>query len=172
MLSPEDLRNILEYNHETGELTWKESRGRVKKGQKAGAVFTSQKGRSKYIIIGINGQSRMAHRVALAIYHGKHPSMYIDHIDGNSLNNRMSNLRDVDTVESGRNRPIQSNNTSGVVGVLWNKRQNKWIAEIHSDNKKIFLGAFKDKNKAILVRKEAEEKYGFHKNNGRDSVIR
>ncbi len=59
-----------------------------------------------------------------------------------------------------RNKPM-AHNTSGNTGVKWDKSRNKWISEIHFKNKRYYLGRYKDKEEAIKVRKEAEEK--FHK---------
>lgn len=54
---------------------------------------------------------------------------------------------------------LLSNNKSGKTGVCWNKQSQKWIAYITLKHKRIFLGYFSNKNKAIQAREEAEEKY-------------
>lgn len=54
---------------------------------------------------------------------------------------------------------IQSNNTSGYKGVCWNKKSNKWYAQIRVNKKRIHLGSFTNIEDAIKARKEAEEKY-------------
>lgn len=56
------------------------------------------------------------------------------------------------------NKP-QLNNTSGIRGVWFDKRTNMWAAEIKFQGKKMFLGRYKDKNKAIKARKNAEDEY-------------
>ena len=53
---------------------------------------------------------------------------------------------------------IRKNNTSGFIGVCWNKRQNKWQAQITFKNKNYNLGTFDDIKEAIKIRKQAEEK--------------
>lgn len=63
--------------------------------------------------------------------------------------------------------PIQSNNTSGTVGIAWNKVCEKWQAQICIDGKNIHGGLFTDKKDAIKKRKQLEKEYGFHKNHGR-----
>lgn len=60
-----------------------------------------------------------------------------------------------------RDKPIK-NNTSGVTGVTFNKRDNIWVALITFKNKRYYLGSFKNKDDAISARKEAEE--SLHKN--------
>lgn len=52
----------------------------------------------------------------------------------------------------------KSNNTSGVTGVLWDKSRNTWRATITFKGKVYYLGRYKNKEDAIKVRKEAEEK--------------
>lgn len=80
----------------------------------------------------------------------------IDHISRIRHNNRKSNLRYCDDKENARNRSIQSNNTSGTVGVCYNKQNNKWRSYIKLFDKQINLGSYKDINKAIEIRELAE----------------
>jgi hypothetical protein len=83
-----------------------------------------------------------------------------DHIDrDNPLDNRKSNLRKATTSEQCQNRSVPKNNTSGIIGVQWNKDHQKWRAYIGVDHKKIYLGLFTDKNEAIKARLKAELKY-------------
>lgn len=84
------------------------------------------------------GTARLLHRILMNPPSG----MQVDHIDGNGLNNRRSNLRIVTNAENGRNRGESSNNTSGFKGVYWNKQRSKWEAQIRIDGKRRFLGQF------------------------------
>ena len=83
----------------------------------------------------------------------------VDHINGNTYDNRKSNLRIVKHINNMKNLKMYKNNTSGYQGVCWNKRDGKWYSYIQVDNERINLGKFTDKNKAIAIRKQAEEKY-------------
>lgn len=83
----------------------------------------------------------------------------VDHINHKRFDNRKCNLRVCSHTENQWNKGLKSNNTSGVVGVVWNKRKQKWMARIGINKQDIFLGYFTDKNDAIQARKEAEEKY-------------
>lgn len=88
----------------------------------------------------------------------------IDHIvhpdrNGNKIDNRKSNLRFVNDSLNSQNRTRRSDNTSGCTGVYYNKRDNKWIANICIEKKRIVLGAFNNKDDAIKARKDAEIKY-------------
>ncbi len=92
----------------------------------------------------------------------------IDHINGNSLDNSISNLRNVTHTENQRNIKIQRNNTSGICGVrlyAYN-RTKKWVSSIRRNGKTVTLGYFLDLNDAIIARKMAEYEIGFHVNHG------
>lgn len=84
---------------------------------------------------------------------------YYDHIDRNELNNRKYNLRPATPAEQCRNRTKHKNNTSGIIGVNWDKRSQKWRARVHINGKEINLSYFENKTDAIITRLEAEQKY-------------
>ncbi len=69
-------------------------------------------------------------------------TLYVDHINGNTLDNRRCNLRVCSKSENGRNRGAQANNTSGYKGVHWNKEKKRWMSFIHVDGKFKHLGYF------------------------------
>jgi hypothetical protein len=68
----------------------------------------------------------------------------VDHINGNSLDNRRSNLRTCSHAENNQNKGKQSNNTSGYKGVMWDKGTGRWRAKIAKDGKDIHVGRFDD----------------------------
>lgn len=83
-----------------------------------------------------------------------------DHVNRNPLDNRRNNLREANRQENSRNHSLRKDNTSGVSGVNWSKRMNKWYARINNnDGKRISLGYFDDINDAIISRLKAEKKY-------------
>lgn len=82
-----------------------------------------------------------------------------DHKDRNPLNNRRNNLRPATNAENARNHNKQKNNTSGFIGVHWDKGANKWRAEIRFNKQKINLGRFIEKEDAVIARLNAESKY-------------
>lgn len=84
---------------------------------------------------------------------------YQDHKNANKRDNRKENLRDATHSQNNMNRGVQSNNTSGITGVRWDKRQQKWTAKIKINRMVISLGSYLSKEDAIKARKEAEEKY-------------
>jgi hypothetical protein len=74
--------------------------------------------------------------------------MVCDHINGDTLDNRKSNLRICTSIENCRNSKRPKNNTSGYKGVHWEKANKKWVAIIQINYKKIYLGLFDDRQKA------------------------
>ena len=84
---------------------------------------------------------------------------YYDHEDRNPLNNRRYNLRSANNVENAQNRTIQSNNTSGIIGVFWHASKQRWIAVVTINKKRKEIGRFKNKENAIHARLRAEAQY-------------
>jgi hypothetical protein len=120
-----------------------------------------------YLAVKIRDQSFKVHRVAWALHYGEWPEGEIDHVNGIKTDNRIKNLRDVSTLENGKNRPAQANSSSGVVGVNFHKQSGRWAAKIKVDQKDIWLGLHDTPELAAASRRKAERKYGFHKNHGR-----
>lgn len=79
-----------------------------------------------------------------------------DHINNDGLDNRKENLRKINTSQNGMNKRIQSNNYSGVVGVVKNYKSNTWTPQIKKDKKMIRLGVEKLFDKAVEKRLVAE----------------
>lgn len=95
--------------------------------------------------------------------------MLVDHINGNGLDNRRSNLRVVDNKDNSRNTKINIRNTSGKSGVTYRNDTGMWRAKIGKDGKVIDLGSFSNKEDAISAREYAEIQYNYHINHGRYS---
>ena len=167
----EYLKSRLDYNPETGIYTWKYRNGNTKEDKTFNARFAGKEAGSKnrkgYLMIKIDGNKHHAHKIAYLFMTGKLPENQIDHINGNRSDNRWENLRAATNEENQKNRKIGKSNTSGVMRVNWNKRQNKWCVRINVNKKRINLGVFENFNEAVKVRKEAEVKYGYHENHGR-----
>lgn len=85
--------------------------------------------------------------------------LIVDHINGNKLDNRKCNLRVVKKEVNPINCKKYKNNTSGVKGVAWVKRLNKWQVNIQINKRSIYLGVYSDFEEAVEIRKKAEEKY-------------
>jgi hypothetical protein len=103
------------------------------------------------------GQPSLMHDVIMNPKEGE----LVDHIHGSESrhDNRKYNLRIATVSQNNINKPMRTANTSGAVGVDWNKRRSKWRARISINNKEICLGYFENFNDAVEARKQAEEKY-------------
>ena len=84
---------------------------------------------------------------------------YVDHMNHNTLDNRKQNLRITNNADNLRNGEIRVNNKTGVKGVYFDNKRNKYVANIKVNYKGIFLGRFDTLEEATQVRKEAEIKY-------------
>jgi len=85
----------------------------------------------------------------------------IDHINGDTLDNRRENLRICTHAENLRNVKMHKNNTSGYRGVTWDKRYGKWASRIKYNYKNIHLGFFNDPEVAYeRYKQEAVKLFG------------
>lgn len=161
----EDLRRCFSYDPDTGVITYKRRRKytKVKPGEKAGCKMTmlSHNG-SKRIYIRFRGKRYAGARIAWLITHGEiKPGYVIDHINGDTLDDRLCNLRAVTPEENNKNRKINTKNTSGVVGVSYKRNKKIWQAEIWDAGKRVYLGIYKTKEEASAARRAAEKILGY-----------
>jgi hypothetical protein len=106
----------------------------------------------------INGHNYLMHRLIMKPDTG----MEVDHINGNALDNRRSNLRICTRAQNAMNFPKTKFNTSGLVGVHFTKsekRRKRWVATIRWGHKKHTLGRFFTKEEAFEVWKQAAIKH-------------
>lgn len=143
-LTIDEIRNLISYDHLTGDFFWtSNARPRVKC-KKAGYMRPDG-----YVRIVINGERFMAHRLAWLIFHGAMPVLSIDHINGNPSDNRISNLRDISHKENIQNRTkVNKNSRAGLMGVYSVPSSKNWYSRIFSNGKTVYLGAFKTKELA------------------------
>ena len=133
------LRELLDYNPETGVFIWK-----VKPNKKDPIGMVAGCPTRGYVRIKVLGSSNGAHRLAWLYVHGNWPKDLIDHINGNGLDNRICNLREATNKQNSHNvKGPQINGTSGYLGVWFDKDSNKWAARIQVDGKKKRLGKYK-----------------------------
>lgn len=166
LISHDRLLEILDYNRDTGDFTWKEKVARkTVVGARAGSDKPNAGG---YLRMRICGELYYTHRLAWFYHHGEWPEHQIDHIDQNKTNNKLDNLRSVTHQENNKNVPLRANNTSGMCGIIWLKRRKKWGARIGIDGVHINLGEFDTFDQAAAARHGAEIIAGFHPNHGND----
>lgn len=152
------LSEVFRYND--GKLYWRiphKSAGSVFTGTVAGHV---RKGKKPYVAVKVYGRTELAHRIIFAMHHGYMPDE-VDHIDGDSLNNRVENLRECTRSQNSMNRPAKSDNVTGLKGVSRRKRSYGYAyrASIWVDGKSIPLGVYKTPEEAHEVYKEAAKKH-------------
>lgn len=180
-LSPEDVRELLDYDPTTGLFTWRKrtrkwfTTERAMKGfntQFAGKPALTANDGNGYRHGQIMMRNYKAHRVAWAHYHGKWPTGQIDHIEGPIKGDGVSNLRDVSHQVNAKNQKRSSANTTGVTGVTFHKASGKFHAYINVGGKRKSLGYFDSLEGAADARKIADVQHGFHPNHGRISATK
>lgn len=158
----EDISTIIKYNHITGEMFWiKNTTVRNVIGMRVG-----NKAKNGYMECSISGKRYHLHRLAWLLYYGSFPDEQIDHINMDRSDNRIANLRQASACENQQNRTKQSNNTSGVKGVCWDKNSNRWKARVYAQRKLVAAKTFH--NIADAKRWVENERTGHHKQYRRD----
>ncbi|MCP4178818.1 MAG: hypothetical protein GY756_13725 [bacterium] len=117
-----------------------------------------------YINLSLNGKvkPKYIHRlVANTFLNEINSKTIVDHIDTDRTNNCLTNLRFCNTQENCRNTKISLRNKTGIKGVCYLVKRNRWKAQIACNNKVIHLGYFKTLDEAKLARQsKALELYG------------
>lgn len=85
--------------------------------------------------------------------------LVIDHINHNRLDNRVSNLRICTRQQNNFNTETRCDNSSGITGVYWVKRNNRWVAQITINGKLKHIGYYNTKEEAAEARRQAEIEY-------------
>jgi len=155
MLTQSRLKEVVNYNPETGDFIWIGHRYKSRNGLAAGHI--NQRG---YRQIRIDGILYKAHRLAWLYVTGKFPEHSIDHISCIKTDNRYSNLRQADHSLNNQNiKKHRSHNKTGFLGVRYRKNINKYIADIRVNGKQIYLGLFHNAIDAHNAYLEAKRKY-------------
>ena len=162
-MNKKEIDRYLDFCPHTGEIRRKIGKPGSPKGAIAGRVLP----KTGYRMIGVDNKVYSAHRLMWLHVYGDWPKGQIDHINGDRLDNRPANLRDVSATENQRNKCLAKNNKSGIPGVVWVKAKGKWQAQIWNDCKSIYLGQHGNIFDAACARKSAENMYGYHPNHGR-----
>lgn len=154
-ITAERLRELLEYNPETGIFRWLVSRGnQIKSGSVAGSINAAG-----YVDIRVDGHRYYGHRLAWFYVNGTWPNKDIDHRHHVTSDNRIDKLRDVPRLinQQNQNTPHR-NGTSGFLGVSWAKRDKRWTAQIGMMGKIVHLGSFDTPEAAYAAYLEAKRR--------------
>ncbi len=153
MLTQSRLKELLDYNPNTGIFVWKVvTSNRVKVGMSAGAIR-----KDGYISVRLDKQDYLSHRLAWLFVYSIWPSKIIDHKDTIRHHNWIDNLRDISNEENTHNtkRPSK-NNTTGFLGVCFDKSRSKFISHIQVAGKNKYLGRFETAQEASSVYLQAK----------------
>ncbi len=152
------IQKTFDYDRNNGMLYRKESFHKRYIGWTAGAI----NGRG-YMLVRIGKKKYPVHRLAWIISFGYNP-VEIDHIDHDTTNNSMDNLREVDRKTQTKNRSISKNNKTGTNGV--SVGNGGFIAYTAIDGERVHLGTFSTKAEAISARQASDIVVGYHENHG------
>jgi hypothetical protein len=160
------IHECLRYNPETGEFIWRiRPPHHFRRFQYCKAWNTGYAGRpagtakDRYVRIPLHGAEFYAHRIAWLLIHGAPVPEFLDHADGNKLNNRISNLRAATKAQNYMNSPTRPSK-SGVKGVFPKPypRGIRFAAFIKLAGKRYHLGQFATLEEAAEARREAAER--------------
>jgi hypothetical protein len=132
----DELLALFSYDPELGLLSW-----RVRRGPRPAWICAGYEGNG-YIVVEISGAGYLVHRIIWKMMTGEDPAGFIDHADGDTMNNCWSNLRCATPAQNSSNVRLNRRNTSGVAGVSWDRGSKKWRAIVGADGRRIDLGRF------------------------------
>ncbi len=151
------LKKHVHYDKKTGIFTWK-----INNHNQTSVGDICDRENNGYIVITIDKTSYQAHRLAWLYVYGYMPKQ-IDHRDRIRHHNWITNLRIATQSQNCINRPLATNNTSGIKGVMWCKTHNKWLVRITYLRKQIFLGYHKSFDEAVCTRYAGEQCINWEK---------
>lgn len=131
------VREVMNYDPQTGVLTWtRRLSNRNGVGKVAGVICK----RTGYRIIGIDGKTYNAARIAWFWMTGRSPRDRVDHINMDRSDDRWENLREATHSQNLANTRRWSHNSSGYKGVHFYRETGKWRARISHNGKQTCLG--------------------------------
>ena len=134
----------------------KEDRGKVFDGGPKWCA-AQRHGGKPYITRTINYKTQRLQRLIMDAPAGKQ----VDHISGDTFDNRRCNLRIAENAENQRNRLLCRKNTSGFKGVYWNKLRKMWLAQIRFNGARKSIGYFdRPEDAAAAYDKYADRLHG------------
>jgi hypothetical protein len=167
-LTQELLKRYFTYDPETGNFVRIMRRDRW--GERVCSELIKSRNNRGYLWVRIFNETHLVHRLIVLYMTGDHPHGQIDHIDGERLNNKWVNLRDVNPFENSRNQGNRIDNSTGVRGVTYRatgRGLKRWKARISHMGVRYDLGEYLTKGEAINARMLAEKRFGYHPNHAR-----
>lgn len=171
----EQLGQRVRYEPETGKLFWKPwpeaPKGWKERCEGKEAFIAGKDNGYLFGTVTFHEDGRVmkyrayAHRAIWKLVYGDEPE-FVDHINGDRQDNRLSNLRAVTRQENAINKRLRSDNQSGYHGVR-ETRHGTWRAEIGLGGKSTIIGTYPTLEYALVARRAAEKVLGFHENHGK-----
>ena len=140
-LTQNRLLQVLHYHFDDGNFYWRVSQGRRQAGDIAG-----NRRPDGYVYIKIDKVLHRSSRLVWLYIYGRWPTEHIDHIDRNTSNDRLVNLREASRSQNLGNRKRNKNSTSGFKGV--SRKGSRYIAYVNKDGKRHWLGSFSSASEA------------------------
>lgn len=132
------IKELLIYDPETGIFIWRVTRARgAKAGSQAGSLD-----KNGYVVIGIDGRNYRAHRLAWAYEKGEWPVGDLDHEDRDHADNRIAKLRPASRSQNMANSVPHRDSSSGLKGIFFDKRRQRWASIITKNGRRKWLGYF------------------------------
>ncbi|MDN7812084.1 HNH endonuclease [Burkholderia gladioli] len=165
------LRECLDYDPQSGNLTWRvrpESHFSTKSvAQRFNSLYAGKIAGGRvangYLMLPFKDETGKrvlvyAHRIAFALHHGKFPLAEVDHINGDRVDNRASNLREATRIKNAANSVFDVDNMRGVR----RRSENCWTAQMSFQGRNVYLGSYSTEAEAhaafcgaaILARRE------------------
>ena len=163
-ISHSKVHELLSYDPDTGHLTWKTGKHskRVVKGRRAG-----YERKSGYRGITLLGKTYSEHHIIWFMQTGLWASEIV-HINHNKSDNSWNNLREVSHAENNLNLKQRSDNNTGLQGIYYDHKTDRYISHITIKGKKVFQKSYTESQltQAIQERKDKLIELGFHINHG------
>jgi hypothetical protein len=137
----EDLVKLIDYCPDTGLVRWKVNNHRVSAGDILGSTTSATANGKAYARVKIAQKTYKLHRVIWFYMTKKWPTNFIDHIDGNALNNKWDNLREATRCENAQNKGGAVKARTGIKGLSY-VGDTHWYAHVTA-NKKMYRKLFK-----------------------------
>jgi hypothetical protein len=156
----DELSQCINYDPVTGLGTWLKT---LSPAALSGSIVGGSRNSSGYMQFQYQKKRYLTHRVFWFLQTCTDPkNLEIDHIDGNKINNKFSNLRLASSAQNSHNWKISRQNKSGCRGVCLDKKSKKWRAYIMFYGKQIHIGMYFNFEQAVAARQAKElELYGF-----------
>jgi hypothetical protein len=154
------LKELFEYDLGTGLFRRRVRCGRCKAGEIAGSTVSEGHGGKTYVMICVDYVTYYAHQLAFLYVLGYIP-LGVDHENGDGEHNWWLNLREATQTQNMQNarRPVR--NKCGVKGVYWHTKDQRWMARIAVNKRRIFLGNFENiEDAAVAYAQAARQHFG------------